>query len=125
MNIIRLSVTTLVIVVGFSGCMSHSGKMIMAPVQIQQDKKIDLSSTQRVKGESCRYRFLMFPWGDSEDRVNLGIKNAIANGQEKGLKGDSLTNTTVEITSMGMMMYNKNCLVIEGDLGFKNKSTKD
>ncbi|MDF1876265.1 hypothetical protein JHD47_00355 [Sulfurimonas sp. SAG-AH-194-L11] len=114
-----LTTVVLATVVGLSGCMSHSGKMVMAPIQIDDNAKIDTSSKQRVSGESCRSRIFMFPWGESQDRVNFAIKDAIANGHKKGLKGDTLVNTTVEITSTGMMMYSKNCLVVEGNLTFK------
>jgi hypothetical protein len=112
-----LSVLTLLVIVGFSGCSTtRLGNMTVVSTNNVDGLSADVKTEQRVKGESCNHVFLIIPWGDFQNRLQIATDNAIDNGHKAGLHGDVLVNAKIGVSSWTTIIYGQNCLTVEGDL---------
>ena len=111
-----LSILTLLIVVGFSGCSLRLGNMTVVSTNNVNGLSTDIKAEQRTKGESCIHLVLFFPWGDFQNRLQIATDKAIDNGRKAGLSGDVLVNAKIGVTDWTTIFYGKNCLTVEGDL---------
>jgi len=116
MKKLSLSIVTLLVIVGFSGCSTRLGNMTIVSTNNVDGLSADVSAEQRVKGESCNRNFLIIPWGDFQNRLQIATDNAIDNGHKAGLNGDVLVNAKIDVTSWTALIYSQNCLTVEGDL---------
>ncbi|WP_457743731.1 hypothetical protein [Sulfurimonas sp.] len=119
-----LGVLTLLVVVGFNGCSTRLGNMTVVSTNNVDGLSADVKTEQRVKGESCSHNFLIIPWGDFQNRLQIATDNAIDNGHKAGLKGDVLVNAKIGITAWNTIIYGQNCMTVEGDLIPLAKSMK-
>jgi len=119
-----LSVLTLIVIVGFSGCTTRLGNMTVVSTNNVDGLAANVKSEHRVKGESCNHAFLIIPWGDFQNRLQIATDNAIDNGHKAGVKGDVLVNAKINVTSWTAILYAENCLTVEGDLIPLSKSIK-
>ena len=119
-----LSVLTLLVIVGFSGCSTRLGNMTVVSTNNVDGLSADVKTEQRIKGESCSHNFLIIPWGDFQNRLQIATDNAIDNGHKAGLSGDVLVNAKIGVTSWNTFIYGQNCLTVEGDLIPLAKSMK-
>jgi len=99
-----------------SGCTHRLGNMTVISTNNVDGLKTEVSSNQRVEGESCNYAALIIPWGDFQNRIQIATDNAIDNGHKAGLKGDVLVNAKISVSSWTAILYSQNCLTVEGDL---------
>jgi hypothetical protein len=111
-----LSILTLLIVVGFSGCSLRLGNMTVVSTNNIDGLSADIKAEQRTKGESCIQDVLGFAWGDFQNRLQIATDNAIDNGRKAGLSGDVLVNAKIDVSAWTAVLYGKNCLTVEGDL---------
>ena len=111
-----LSVLTLLVVIGFSGCSTRLGNMTVVSTNNIDGLSADIKAEQRTKGESCMHTFLIIPWGDFQNRLQIATDNAIDNGRKAGLSGDVLVNAKISTTHWTAIVYEQNCLIVEGDL---------
>ena len=119
-----LSTMTIGMLVGFSGCSTRFGNMTVVSTNNVDGLSADVKTEQRVKGESCNHAFLIIPWGDFQNRLQIATDNAIDNGHKAGLKGDVLVNAKIGVTYWSALIYAQNCLTVEGDLIPLAKSMK-
>jgi hypothetical protein len=119
-----LSVLTLLVIVGFSGCSTRLGNMTVVSTNNVDGLATNVTTEHRVKGESCNHSFLIIPWGDFQNRLQIATDNAIDNGHNAGLVGDVLVNAKINVTSWTAILYSQNCLTVEGDLIPLAKSMK-
>ena len=122
----RLILSTIAIgmLIGFSGCSTRLGNMTVVSTNNVDGLSTDVKTEQRVKGESCNHAFLIIPWGDFQNRLQIATDNAIDNGHKAGLNGDVLVNAKINVTSWTALVYAQNCLTVEGDLIPLAKSMK-
>jgi hypothetical protein len=111
-----LSVLTLLVVIGFSGCSTRLGNMTVVSTNNIDGLSADIKAEQKTKGESCIQNVLGFAWGDFQNRLQIATDNALDNGHKAGLSGDALVNAKINITAWTAVLYSKNCLTVEGDL---------
>jgi len=119
-----LSVLTLLVIIGFSGCSTRLGNMTVVSTNNVDGLSADVKTEQRIKGESCSHKFLIIPWGDFQNRLQIATDNAIDNGHKAGLSGDVLVNAKIDVTAWTTFIYGQNCLTVEGDLIPLAKSMK-
>jgi len=119
-----LSTIAVGILVGFSGCSTRLGNMTVVSTNNVDGLNANVTTEQRVKGESCNHSFLVIPWGDFQNRLQIATDNAIDNGHKAGSEGDVLVNAKINITSWTAILYSQNCLTVEGDLIPLAKSMK-
>ncbi len=108
----------------FSGCSNRLGNMTLVSTNNVDGLKAEVTSKDRVSGQSCQQFFLFIPWGDFENRLQIATDHAIDNGRSAGLKGDTLINAKIDVTSLSALVYSKNCVVVNGDLIQLNDSMK-
>ena len=111
-----LSILTLLVIVGLSGCSTRLGNMTVVSTNNVDGLSANVKTKQRVKGESCNHAFLIIPWGDFQNRLQIATDNAIDNGHKAGINGDVLVNAKIGVTSWSILIYGQNCLTVEGDL---------
>ena len=119
-----LSTIALGMLVGFSGCTTRLGNMTVVSTNNVDGLSADVKTAQRVKGESCNRSFLIIPWGDFQNRLQIATDNAIDNGHKAGLSGDVIVNAKIGVTAWTALIYSQNCLTVEGDLIPLSKSMK-
>ena len=119
-----LGIVSLGIVLGFSGCTTRLGNMTVVSTNNIDGLSADIKTEQRVKGESCNHSFLIIPWGDFQNRLQIATDKAIDNGHKAGLKGDVLINAKINMTAWSILIYSQDCLTVEGDLIPLAKSIK-
>ena len=108
---------SLSVVLLMSGCSQRLGNMTVVSTNNIDGLKTEVSSKDRVEGESCNHLFIIIPFGDFQNRLQIATDNAIDNGRTAGLKGDVLVNAKIDITSWVIpFIYGQNCLKVEGDL---------
>jgi hypothetical protein len=113
---VSMALTTLILGAGLTGCTHRLGNLTIASTNNVDGLRTNVTSAQRVKGESCNHAFLIIPWGDFENRLQIATDNAIDNGHATGLKGDTLINTKINVNAWTTIIYSQNCLTVEGDL---------
>ena len=119
-----LSTIALGMLVGFSGCTTRLGNMTVVSTNNVDGLSADVKTAQRVKGESCNRAFLIIPWGDFQNRLQIATDNAIDNGHKAGISGDVIVNAKIGVTAWTAIVYGQNCLTVEGDLIPLAKSMK-
>lgn len=77
---------------------------------------IEDQTASKTTGDSCIKYILGFPIGHSDDRIQRAMDDAIKNGRTKGLDGDLLVNTRIDMSLFHIPFYAKNCVNVEGDL---------
>ena len=113
----KLSIVTLFAgAILFSGCTTRLGNMTVVSTNNVDGLSTNVTPDKRVKGESCNHHFLIIPWGDFQNRLQIATDNAIDNGHKAGLQGDVLVNAKINVTDWGFIIYGQNCLTVEGDL---------
>jgi len=119
-----LSTIAIGILIGFSGCTTRLGNMTVVSTNNVDGLAADVKTEQRVEGKSCNHAFLIIPWGDFQNRLQIATDNAIDNGHKAGLQGDVLINAKINVTSWTALIYAQNCLTVKGDLIPLAKSMK-
>jgi len=119
-----LSTIAIGILIGFSGCTTRLGNMTVVSTNNVDGLAADVKTEQRVEGKSCNHAFLIIPWGDFQNRLQIATDNAIDNGHKAGIQGDVLINAKINVTSWTALIYAQNCLTVKGDLIPLAKSMK-
>lgn len=119
-----LSTITIGMLVGFSGCSTRLGNMTVVSTNNVDGLSTNIKTAQRVRGESCIHNFLLIPWGDFQNRLQIATDNAIDNGHKASLEGDVLVNAKIGVTNWSAIIYGQDCLTVEGDLIPLAKSMK-
>ncbi|HIP21226.1 MAG TPA: hypothetical protein EYG70_08905 [Sulfurimonas sp.] len=112
------------LLIGFSGCTTRLGNMTVVSTNNVDGLSANVRTEDRVKGESCNHSFLIIPWGDFQNRLQIATDNAIDNGHASGINGDVLINAKIGVTTWTALIYTQNCLIVEGDLIPLAKSMK-
>ena len=102
-----------------AGCSTRLGQFTAASTMNVRnlDYSIDNQSMARTEGDSCIHMALIFPIGSQDDRIQRAMDDAIQNGRDKGLDGDLLVNTRIDISHWYIpLIYGQNCVSVEGDL---------
>jgi len=102
-----------------TGCSTRLGQFTAASTMNVRnlDYSIEDQTAARTSGESCIHIFLaIIPIGDFDDRIQRAMDNAIQNGRNRGLDGDLLVNTRIEVNAWTALIYGQNCVSVEGDL---------
>ena len=100
-----------------TGCSTRLGNMTVISTNNIDGLKTNVSTKQRVEGESCIHTVIIFPFGDFQNRLQIATDNAIDNGHKKGLKGDALVNAKIDIVAWTIpLIYGQNCMKVTGDL---------
>ena len=104
-------------VLGFSGCSTRLGNMTVVSTNNVDGLNAHVTKDVRTTGESCIKRVIIFPFGDFQNRLQIATDNAIDNGHKKGIQGDVLVNTKINVSDWYIpLIYGQNCLIVEGDL---------
>jgi len=124
MKKIALGTLTFLMIMGFSGCSTRLGNMTVVSTNNIDGLNANVKSEHRVKGDSCNHAFLIIPFGDFQNRLQIATDNAIDNGHKAGIDGDVLVNAKIGVTAWSILIYGQNCLTVEGDLISLSKSMK-
>lgn len=77
---------------------------------------IENQTEAHVKGESCFKTITFFTLGNTDDRLQRAMDDAIQKGREKVPSGDLLVNVRISMSAFSVPFYHKNCYEVEGDL---------
>ncbi|WP_404414541.1 hypothetical protein [Marinospirillum sp.] len=107
-------------VVFVTGCTSTQRMGDFTAASSQNVRNLDYSvaegSSTRVKGETCVTYVWIFKLGPSDAQIQRAMDDAISNGRDSGLDGDLLVNVRIENEIRNLPLYNKQCVVVSGDL---------
>jgi hypothetical protein len=83
----------------------------LASTKVYSGEKDGVTVLKHVDREVCQENaVLLFFWGDEPDHEYL-IKSIL---DETG--GDAITNASLNFTSLPLILYNRNCAEVEGDV---------
>jgi len=109
-----------------TGCTTTKGlgTFTMASTHNVRGVEYDVNNKTKVltEGESCDKSFFGFVLGESENKFQIAMNNAIRNGQSNGVDGDLLVNVSIEEEKFAIAGYSSDCVVVKGDLVRVNKS---
>ena len=109
----------------FSGCAHRLGNMTVVSTNNIDGLKTEVTKDQRVEGESCNRVAIIIPFGDFENRLQIATDNALDNGHTAGIKGDTIINAKIDITSWYIpLIYGENCMRVKGDMVQLSESVK-
>lgn len=80
------------------------------------DYSIENQTEAHVKGESCFKTITFFTLGNTDDRLQRAMDDAIQKGRKDITSGDLLVNVRISMSSFNAPFYHKNCYEVEGDL---------
>jgi len=104
-------------VLGFSGCSTRLGNMTVVSTNNVDGLSAHVTKDVRTTGESCLKTYILFTFGDFQNRLQIATDNAIDNGHAKGIKGDVLVNAKIDVSHWYIpLIYGQNCLTVQGDL---------
>lgn len=104
----------------FAGCSTNArlGQFTAASSMNvrNMDYNIENQTEAHVKGESCFQTITFFTLGNTDDRLQRAMDDAIQKGRENVSSGDLLVNVRINMSSFNVPFYHKNCYEVEGDL---------
>ena len=102
------------------GCTSTRlmGQFTVASTHNVRNLRYSMASNTKVRteGETCIRSFLGIEWGDTDDRLQRAMDDAIREGQDQGIDGDILANVRIQSESFSLIIYGSNCMTVSGDL---------
>jgi hypothetical protein len=116
LSIAKLGLIGTLLAIGFNGCANRLGNMTIASTKNINGLNIVTDVNNTVTGKSCIGNVLFIPFGDFQNRLQIATDNAIENGHKRGLKGDVLINTKIDINQYNLIIFGQNCLNVKGDL---------
>jgi len=113
-----LSVLSLGMIIGFSGCATSLGDFTVASSNNVRNLNYSIENKTKAKteGTACARSILFFPINQQDELLQRAIDNAISNGQEKGVDGDLLVNVRITYEPTTFLIYNDICYTVKGDL---------
>ncbi|GLR63385.1 hypothetical protein [Marinospirillum insulare] len=104
----------------FAGCSTNArlGQFTAASSMNvrNMDYSIENQTEAHVKGESCFQTITFFTLGNTDDRLQRAMDDAIQKGRKNVSSGDLLVNVRINMSSFNVPFYHKNCYEVEGDL---------
>jgi len=101
----------------FSGCTHRLGQFTIASSKNIQNLSYDINQSNFVEGEDCTAIIFIFPVGNSDDKIQRAMDNAIENGHKQGLKGNVLVDTRIDSSFFYIpYLFGQNCVKVKGSL---------